>query len=117
MKKRIALLVMLFVMALGMNAMAVEQRAAGGTPVLSFSGTTATCYVDCKGNNPMDDVKATLTLYQGNSYVDSWSEEDTGSAFVYGQATVRSGKNYRLVLTYTVNNVAQNPVSITKTCP
>ena len=108
---------MLFVMALGVNALAVEQRAAGGTPVLSFNGTTATCYVDCKGNSSRDTVAATLTLYQGSTYVDSWSEEDTGSVFVYGQAGVKSGKSYRLVMTYSINGVAQSSVSVTKTCP
>lgn len=117
MKKRITLLVLLLVTVFSMKALAAEQRAAGGTPVLSFNGTTATCYVDCKGNNTTDEVAATLTLYQGSTLVDSWSGEDTGSVFVYGQAPVRSGRTYRLVLSYSINEVSQTSVSVTKTCP
>ena len=56
-------------------AQAVSPRI-GGSPRLSFNGTTATCYVTCYGKSGSDTVDATLTLYQGSTYVDSWSEED-----------------------------------------
>ena len=117
MKKSAFLLALVFAFLLGVNARAAEARASGGSPVLSFTGTTATCYVDCQGNSSRDTVTATLTLYQGSTYVDSWSGTDTGSVFVYGQTSVRSGKSYRLVLTYSVNGVSQSSRSITKTCP
>ena len=45
-------------------AQAATQRAYV-RPSLSFSGTTATCSIICRGNSTSDDLDVTLTLYQG----------------------------------------------------
>lgn len=67
MKRRIFALTSLLILMLTMTAHAIEPRVASQMPILSFNGTTANCYVECKGANTTDAVKATLTLYQGKT--------------------------------------------------
>lgn len=117
MKRRVLALTVLFVLALTTSAQAIGLRGAAFKPVLSFNGTTAFCYADCKCGNPNDKVEATLTLYQGSTYVDSWSDSGKGSVFISGECTVKSGKSYTLTLTYSINGTAKTPVSTTATCP
>lgn len=62
-------------------------------------------------------ISAKLTLYQGNTYIDSWSAAGTYRVPVSGECTVKSGKTYRLVLTWSINGVAQPSESTTRKCP
>lgn len=98
-------------------AQATEQRAAIGRPDLFFRGTTAICSAICRGNAASDTVEATLTLYQGNTYIDSWSESGDGKITLYGECAVTSGKNYRLELAYSINGADKPVVSVTNYCP
>jgi len=107
----------LLLLVLSISVQAAQLRAVSNRPTLSFSGTTASCYVNCKGASTSDDLYATLTLYQGNTYVDSWSDSGTGSVFVSGQCAAKSGRDYKLVLSYTVNGQAQSSVFVSNTCP
>ena len=61
-------------------------------------------------------MKATIELYQGNTYLASWSNEETYFVAVSGQRGVTRGKSYTLKLTYTINGVAQPEQSVTKVC-
>ncbi|WP_294853792.1 hypothetical protein [uncultured Oscillibacter sp.] len=106
----------LLLLVLSISVQAVQPWAVGSRPTLSFSGTTASCYVNCKGASTSDKVSETLTLYQGNTYVDAWSGSGTGSAFVSGQCAVKSGKSYTLTLSYSVNGTAKPSVSVSNTC-
>ena len=117
MKRRVFALVSLLILMLTMTAHAIEPYGAVQMPILSFNGTTANCYVDCKGENSTDTVKATLTLYQGKTYVDSWSGSGKGHALVTGNCTEKSGKSYTLALTYSINGITKQSVSNTATCP
>ena len=116
MKKRIISMFAVALLLLTLTAQAVEPRA-GGTPVLNFNGTTAECSVVCKGAGTTDQVKATLTLYQGSTFVDSWSGSGTYRVPVSGSAEATSGKEYRLVLTWSINGVSQPSVTTTGRCP
>ena len=104
MKKRILALSALFILVFTMSAQAVESRTTTSKPILSFSGTTAYCAVECAGESTSDEVKATLTLYQGTTYVDSWSGSGKGCASLSGSCKVMRGKTYKLVLTYSVRS-------------
>ena len=117
MKRRIFALTSLLILMLTMTAHAIEPRVASQMPILSFNGTTANCYVECKGANTTDAVKATLTLYQGKTYVDSWSGSGTGRVLLSGNCAVKSGKSYTLTLTYSINGTTKPSVSTTATCP
>lgn len=118
MKKRFIIpLVLLMVFSLGITAYAFEPRAALANPSLTFDGETAVCSVTCIGNKSTDKIEATLTLYRGNTYVDSWSESGLSRVHVQGECEVDSGVQYRLVLTWYLNDVKQTTITKTGTCP
>lgn len=108
------LLVCVFMMQI---AQAAEPRAVKSSADLSFNGTTAVCTAICIGNSSSDKIEATLTLYQGNTFVDSWNGSGNYSIVVSGEHKVTSGKSYRLELSYAVNGVEKPTVSATGTCP
>lgn len=119
MRRRIVSLTALLLLVFSLSAqtaLAAEART-GGYPHLTFDGTIAKCSIFLKATSSTDKVKATLTLYQGNSYVDSWSDEGRGSVHVSGECEVQSGKDYTLVLTCSINGVEQKSVSTDGTCP
>ena len=97
-------------------AQALEPRVANCSLSLTFDGTTAICEAICTGNSSTDQVKATIELYQGNTYLASWSNEETYFVAISGQRGVTRGKSYTLKLTYTINGVAQPEQSVTKVC-
>ena len=120
MKKRMIAAIVPFVLIFVMSAQtaqAAEPRAAGATLNLSFNGTTAICSAICKGDQTSDEIEATMTLYQGSTYVDSWSGSGTWKVTLSGQHRVTSGKTYRLEVSYTINGVEKPAVSTTNTCP
>ena len=91
MKRRILSLAALLLIVLSVTAQAAETRM-GGNPVLAFDGTTAQCTATCYGRSSSDKVTATLTLYQGGAYVDSWSKTGTYRAYVSGETEAQRGK-------------------------
>lgn len=98
------------------TAYAAVLRSAT-SPRLTFNGTTATCSASCYGDSNNDTVDATLTLYQGNTFVDSWRATGRGRARPSGQCKVKSGKSYKLTLEYSINGVDQPSLSTTDVCP
>ena len=117
MKRRVVVIIAMLVTLLTISAEAVGLRAIGGMPRLTFNGTTAHCVVVCNGDKNTDEVKATLTLYQGSTYVDSWSASGKGKAYISEDCAVKSGKSYVLKLTYSINGVSEPSASVTATCP
>lgn len=117
MKKCAVAMVIPLLLILTMTAQAAEIRSIRVKPDLYFDGTTAICSVSVKADSSNDKVKATLTLYQGNDYVDSWSNSGTGRVFISGSCDVESGKSYKLVVDYEINGTAHLPKTTTGTCP
>ncbi|MCI8530336.1 MAG: hypothetical protein HFH82_14515 [Lachnospiraceae bacterium] len=120
MRKRISSVPVLLLLVCMLSAQAVQatgQRVVGGRPSLHFRGTTAVCSVICRGDSEKDTVEATLTLYQGSTYIDSWSESGSGLVVVSGEHKAQSGKTYRLEMAYSINGVERPVVSVTNTCP
>lgn len=116
MKRRFISMFALVLLVLTITAQAVEPRAIG-SPVLDFNGTTAECSVTCRGDNTTDKLNVTLTLYQGSTFVDSWSGSGTYRVPVSGSAQAQRGKEYRLVLTWSINGISQPSVTTTGRCP
>jgi hypothetical protein len=115
-KRVVAAVLCGLVLTIGIVAQAVEPRAAGYSLSLTFDETTAVCEASCRGDKSTDYIKATLTLYQGSTYVTSWNGEGSYRAIVSGQRSVTRGKSYTLKLNYTINGVAQPEQSVTKVC-
>lgn len=102
---------------LAQTVQAVQQKTSGSTVNLIFNGTTAVCSAVCRGDSTSDTVDVTLTLYQGTKYEKSWKSSGKGKVHISEEYAVTSGKSYRLVLTYSINGVAQSSKSMAKTCP
>ena len=116
MKRMVAAILCGILLAGGIVAQALEPRVANCSLTLTFDGTTAICEATCTGNSSTDQVKATIELYQGNTYLASWSNEGTYFVAVSGQRGVTRGKSYTLKLNYTINGVTQPEQSVTKRC-
>lgn len=117
MRPRICALIALVVVSLSISVQAAELRTVSAKPMLSFNGTTAFCSVICRGDSSDDTIDVTLTLYQGLTYVDSWSDSGSGQVKLSGSCKAVSGKSYKLVVDYSVNGESKPSVSTTKTCP
>lgn len=108
MNRRVFPLAVLLLLLLSVSAQAVGLRTIRSSPSLTFRGTTAICSVDCKSGNSRDDLSATLTLWRGNTQIDSWSDLGTGRVTMSEQCTVKKGQSYKLTLSYSVNGQAQS---------
>lgn len=117
MKKRILGVVVTLAMLLSFTAIVADARLAQNWPSLSFSKTTATCAVDCRGNSSSDALAVTLTLRENGTLVAGWSDSGTGSVTLSKPYAATSGASYTLTLSYSINGVAQDPVSVSATCP
>ena len=117
MKKQILALIACLMLVMSTTAQAVTLRVPVASPSLSFSGTTARGSAICQADGNTDRINAKLTLYEGNIYLDSWSASGNGTVPISGECLVKKGKSYRLVLTWSINGVAQANQSVTKTCP
>jgi hypothetical protein len=115
-RRNFVITTLLILLLFTISAQAVEMRGIRATPILTFDGTTAQCYGNCKGGTSTDTVDATITLYQGTTYLDSWSDSGKGSLSVSGEYKVQRGKTYKLVLSYSVNGVEKPSVTVTNTC-
>lgn len=112
MKKVITLTIILILL---FSTMVYAATNAVGTPVLSFSGTTATCRITViQSGNP---INVTLSLYQGSTLVDSWSKSGTGTVKIKETTTVNHGGTYRLEASGTINGVPFTASPVTGTCP
>lgn len=117
MKKRVISLMAAVLLALSVPAYAVSTRVMLVQPILTFDGTTATYSVDFIGSKPTDKAVLTLTLYQGSRYLASWTSSGEGHVHISKSREVERGKEYTLELTWSVNGVTQQPVTVTKVCP
>lgn len=111
MKKRVFSLALLAVMVLSLTAQAATF-ALSGRPKLTISGTTATCSATYESSNDDDQLKVILTLWCGESIVDSWSETDYGYVSITETCTVVKGNTYDLVMMPVVNGVAQSTITV-----
>lgn len=84
-------------------------------PKLTFTGTTANCYVSVFDYGKSIDV--TLELWHGGTKVDSWSKSGTTSVWINENCNVTSGYTYTLIVTGTIGGASINCTPVTKTCP
>ena len=72
-------------------------------PSLSFSGNEAICKCTVVADDANAEISVEMTLYQGSSVVDSWSDSGTGFVRATGYATVDMGDYYTLEVEATIN--------------
>ena len=116
MKKRLVSLCLIIALAVAMCVPAyATMRAASISPSLSFSGTTANCRV-----NIMDagkNINATMSLWDGDALVDSWSGNGSTLVSITGSCNVVSGRTYTLTVEGTIGNVPFAATPVSRRCP
>lgn len=90
-------------------------EAATFTPDLSFTGSTASCYVSIR--QPGKKITATMELWHGTTLVDSWSGTGTNSLILNEtHSGCVSGWTYTLKINGTIGGVAFPEITETATC-
>lgn len=82
---------------------------------LTFSGTTANCYILVKEAGASIDV--TMKLYKGSTLVKSWTKSGTGRVELNKTWTCISGQSYTLNADVTIDGFPISVTPVTKTCP
>ena len=111
-----AAMVATVVMVLTVSTYAITARAVNPVVGLSFQGTTAVCHAKCFAGSDNDNIQATLTLYCGANRLDSWDGSGKGTISLSGTSRVETGKQYKLILTYSINGNTKPPVTATSKC-
>lgn len=113
--KRVMCILVLVATIFAIPAYAASPRTIDVYPSLSFNGTTATCTATIMGERTTDRIAASMELRQGGTLIDDWSASGSGILKLDKTTTVTKNKTYTLTVEYTVNGVAQTPVSISGT--
>lgn len=110
------LLALVLVFALSGTAYANLQRSPSAGMGLSYSGTTANCWVTA--TEAGQDIRAVMTLWhEDGTYIDSWSDSGHSAVTVNGSTTVESGETYVLKAYVTINGTMTAVAPMTRTCP
>lgn len=115
MKGRTVVSMIILMLMLTLPAQATS-RQIGVSPSLTFNNTTATCSVFIRANKANDKISADITLWQGNSCIESWEASDSGTLTFQSTTTVEKGKSYTLKVDFSINDVVQPSVSYSKIC-
>lgn len=115
-RSRVSALAFLLVFLLMNTAHAQEMRMPNSCVDLTFSGTTATCYVDIAGDVRRDKISATIELRCGSQSIKTWNESADGHLVFSDSVSVTKGSAYELVVDYTVNGKPQTQLSDSGTC-
>lgn len=92
------------------------MRVPRAEPVLSLSGTTATCVARVSGDKTTDAIRVTMKLWSNSICLKTWTKSGTHRVTMNESTSVTRGKTYKLTVDYTVNGVKQLQKSVTKTC-
>lgn len=113
-RKRTILFALCFLLLTAIPAYAIEAKSISVTPTLTFNGTTASCSVSVSSYGK--SISVTLELWNGSTFVDSWSRDGVSVVTISEQCSVTKGKTYTLKVS---GSVAGNPISgsVSKTCP
>ena len=116
MKRRLLALTAVVVLLLttSVPALAVEPRVPVAAPELEFDGTTAECAVTI--TSPGEEINATLSLWNGNTYIDSWSGSGTTLVRIKGNCPVIKGQTYTLKVTGTAGSETFTGPTVSGTC-
>lgn len=112
--KRLLGIVLCLVFTMGVAMQAAQARGTTVAPYLEFQDRTAYCSARVTSNG--DKIEAEMELWQGSTFIDSWSKSGTGSVLLSGEATVKKGLKYTLKVNGTIAGVPFNEVTTSGTC-
>lgn len=118
-------LALLLILSITASALPIQPRwnvTASCEPVLTFSGTTATCVADVRADSGAS-ISGTMTLYRVSSVnqviVASWNFSGNSDVFAKKSTSVTKGQTYKLVVSVTVtgsDGTDRITLDTTKTC-
>lgn len=117
MKKIALLLAIILLVAAPLTVQAATPRLINISPELSFTGTTANCYVLVAADHISQEIEATIKLWHGTTCLETWYASGNGYLSWRDTATVTRGNTYRLSVDVTIDDEALDQVYINKTCP
>ena len=113
MKKRIAIVILVFALVSMFTIPAfAAAKAARASLTFSINGTTATCKL--KVTDMGKYIDATMELWQGSTFITSWSASGYSSVSLSETYTVTSGLTYTLKGYGTSGGVSFTAPEITK---
>lgn len=115
MKKRLTAFLMLAVLLLTVSAGAISARTPQINPILSFSGTQATCSLRIYGENGDENISATIKLMKGTTCLKTWSASGVGNLNFKETASAPKGSTYTLTADVTVDGKTYPTASTSKT--
>ena len=117
MKKIAMLLAIVLLVATPLTVQAATPRTIDISPGLFYTGTTARCSVLVSAYNVSQEVEVTVTLWHGNSWIESWDLFGYGYVDWEDTVTVVSGNTYTLTIDATIDGEDLDQVYISKKCP
>ena len=115
MKKQCLILSLLLVLVLVIPAQAQTPRINTDKATLTFSGTTAYCRVRISAKLN-EDISATIKLWDGSQYIETWQENATSSLNFSESVPVQRGRSYTLTVDYSVAGKPMPSLSSYGTC-
>lgn len=103
MKKRFLGIILCIVFTIGMVMQVAQARAINIVPDLWFEDKTAYCTTTITSSG--DKIEAEMELWQGSTFIDSWSKRGTGSVVLSGEASAKEGLRYTLKVSGTIAGV------------
>jgi len=110
--KRVVAVILALSVLLSITVFAVEPRVSY-IPTLTFSQSTANCSVVI--NSPGSYIEATLSLWYGDSLIDSWEDSGENLVWIEESCTVTRRRNYTLKVVGTIDGI-EFEESVTRTC-
>lgn len=114
MKKCFIPMLFIITLLLAIPVYATDARATTINPVLTFTGTTANCYITLSEAGKEFDV--TMKLMENGVTVKTWSDSGLGRVYMSKTATVKKGSTYKLLVTYSIDGETQPSAWVTKKC-
>ena len=108
-------LCIILVLVLLFTTFAYAANMARTNMDLTFSGTTANCYICVKEAG--SSINVTLKLYKGSTQIKSWNLTGTNKVEETKTCTCISGQTYTLRADVTVNGVPITITPVTRVCP
>ena len=114
-KKQCLILSLLLVLVLVIPVQAQTPRINTDKATLTFSGTTAYCRVRISAKLN-EDISATIKLWDGSQYIETWQENATSSLSFSESVPVQRGRSYTLTVDYSVAGKPMPSLSSYGTC-
>ena len=104
MKKKFFAYVVVAIMLLITSTHALSLQRTTFAPSLSFSDGNAICTF--RVVSPGDDISISMTLWEGNKKIDSWSKSGKSSILISESTPAEKGHTYILKITGTIGSKA-----------